>query len=118
MQLPVLLRFPEAEEGGAVSQAVARHVGGRHDVVTIAEEGTEDAAEHHLEVNGTFWFQKCLHHFCIEQNGNAHLDEGHVLLGHGAVARVKVRLVENEVVDVEAPSETNLVILQNKTCQD
>ena len=41
-----------------------------------------------------------------------HLDEGHVLLGDGAVARVKVRLVEKKVVDVEAPRETYLVILQ------
>ena len=43
----------------------------------------------------------------------SHLDEGHVLLGDGAVARVKVRLVEEKVVDVEAPRETDLVILQN-----
>ena len=41
-----------------------------------------------------------------------YLDEGHVLLGDGAVARVEVGLVEEEVVDVESPRETDLVILQ------
>ena len=41
-----------------------------------------------------------------------HLDKGHVLLRDGAVARVEVGLVEEEVVDVESPRETDLVILQ------
>ena len=41
-----------------------------------------------------------------------YLDEGHVLLRDGAVARVEVGLVEEEVVDVESPRETDLVILQ------
>ena len=48
VQLPVLLRLPEAEEGGAVGEAVARHVRRRHRVVPVAEEGAQDAAEHHL----------------------------------------------------------------------
>ena len=45
----------------------------------------------------------------------AHLDKGHVLLRDGAVARVEVGLVEEEVVDVESPRETDLVILQTWT---
>ena len=36
-----------------------------------------------------------------------------MLLGDGAVARVEVGLVEEKVVDVEAPRETDLVILQD-----
>ena len=47
-QLPVVVGLAQAEEGGAVREAVARHVRRRHDVVAVAEERAEDAAEHHL----------------------------------------------------------------------
>ena len=46
---PVVVGLAQAEEGGAVRQAVARHVGRRHHVVAVAEERAQDAAEHHLQ---------------------------------------------------------------------
>ena len=99
----------QPEEGGAVREAVARHVRRGDEVVAVAEESAEQAAEDHL-------------------------DQRHVLLADGrAVARgaapaaaaaaavaavraaaVEVGAVKQHVVDVEAAREADLIVLEER----